>query len=173
MLTFPSPTKYNPSVGITQSIRRHYSLHETVVQTSLTQLSPQPITQLLLLHPDYITFYSNHCHNGQGHPPVGHRAKCLMSGGWGLPKPRHTHATTPVFRKHQFNSAKLHVSMFRDDIASCHDVPMTLTGVFTTLLDIPIATPAGEIQFWASESIAPINARTISVQSLEFTCIIS
>ena len=125
-------------------------LHETVVQTSLTQLSPQPITQLPLLHPDKNTFYSNHCHNGQGQPPVGHRAKCLMSGGRGLPKPRHTHATTPVSRKHQFSSAKLHVSMFWDDIASCHDVPMTLTGVFTTLLDIPIATPAGEIQFWVS-----------------------
>ena len=138
------------SVGIFQSIRRHYSLHETVVQTSLTQLSPQPITQLLLLHPDYNTFYSNHCHNGQGQPPVGHRAKCLMSGGRGHPKPRHTHATTPVSRKHQFSSAKLHVSMFPDDITSCHDVPMTLTGVFTTLLDIPIATPAGEIQFWVS-----------------------
>ena len=133
-----------------QYIRRHYSLHGTVVQTSLTQLSPQPITQLLLLHPDYNTFYCNHCHNGQGQPPVGHRAKCLMSGGWGLPKPRHTHATTPVSRKHQFSSAKLHVSMFLDDIASCHDVPMTLTGVFTMLLDIPIATPAGDIQFWVS-----------------------
>ena len=83
-------------------------------------------------------------------PPVGPHAKCLMSGGWGLPKPRHTHATTPVSRKHQFNSAKLHVSMFLDDIASCHDLPVTLTGVFTMLLDIPIATPAGDIQFWVS-----------------------
>ena len=65
-------------------------------------------------------------------------------------KPRHTHATTPVSRKYQFSSAKLHVSMFLDDIASCHAVPMTLTCVFTALLDIPIATPAGEIHFWVS-----------------------
>ena len=86
-------------------------------------------------------------------PPVGHRAKCLMSGGRGLPKPRHTHATTPVSRKHPFSSAKLHVSMFLDDIVNCHDVPMTLTGVFTTLLDIPIATLVGEIQFWVSVSL--------------------
>ena len=76
--------------------------------------------------------------------------KSYMSGGRGLPKPRHTHATTPVSRKHQFSSAILHVSMFLDDIASCHDVPMTLTGVFTTLLDIPIATLVVEIQFWVS-----------------------
>ena len=75
---------------------------------------------------------------------MGHRAKCLMSGGRGLPKPRHTHATALVSRKHQYSSAKLHVSMFQDDIASCHDVPLTLTGVFTALLDIPIVTPAGE-----------------------------
>ena len=93
---------------------------------------------------------SYHCHNGQGQPPVGHRAKCLMSGDRGLPKPRHTHATTPVSRKHQFSSAKLHMSMFLDDITSCHDVPMTLTGVFTMLLDFPIGTLAGEIQFWVS-----------------------
>ena len=44
----------------------------------------------------------------------------------------------------KYSSAKLHVSMFQDDIASCHDVPMTPTGVFTALLDIPIVTPAGE-----------------------------
>ena len=42
------------------------------------------------------------------------------------------------------------MSMFLDDIASCHAVPMRLTGVFTTLLDIPIATPAGEIHFLVS-----------------------
>ena len=76
-----------------------------------------------------------------------------MSGGRGLPKPRHTHATTPVSCKHQFSSAKLHVSMFLDDIASSHDVPMTLTGVFTMLLDIPIATLVGEIQLWVSVSL--------------------
>ena len=76
-----------------------------------------------------------------------------MSGGRGLPKPRHTHAITPVSRKHQFSSAKLHVSMFLDDIASCHDIPMTLTGVFTMLLDIRIATLVGEIQFGVSVSL--------------------
>ena len=76
--------------------------------------------------------------------------KSYMSGGRGLPKPRHTHATTPVSRKHQFSSAKLHVSMFLDDITSCYDVPMTLTGVFAMLLDIPIATLVGEIQFGVS-----------------------
>ena len=73
-----------------------------------------------------------------------------MSGGRSLPKPRHTHATTPVSRKHQFSSAKLHVSMFLDDIASSHAIPVKLTGVFTALLDIPIVTPAGEIHFWVS-----------------------
>ena len=106
-----------------------------------------------MLHPDYYTFYSNHCHNGQDQSPLGHRAKCLMSGGRGLPKPRHTHATTLVSRKHQFSSTKLHVSMFLDDITSCHAVHMTQIGVFITLLDILIATPAGEIQFRVSVSI--------------------
>ena len=97
----------------------HFSVYPTPLQPPwdsspnlLTRLSPQPITQLPLLHPDYNTFYSNHCHNGQGQPPLGHRAKCLMSGGRGLPKPHHTHATTPVSCKHQFSSAKLQVSMF-------------------------------------------------------------
>ena len=47
-------------------------------------------------------------------------------------------------------NAKLLMSMFLDDIASCHAVPMTLTGVFTMLLDIPLATPVGETQFWIS-----------------------
>ena len=132
---------------------RHFSVYPMPLQPPwdsspnlFNSLSPQPITQLLLLHPDYNTFYSNHCHNGQGQPPMGHRAECLMSGGRGLPKPRHTHATTPVSRKHQFSSAKLHVSMFLNDIASCHDVPMMLTVVFTMLLDIPVATPADQIQ---------------------------
>ena len=45
--------------------------------------------------------------------------------------------------------------MFLDDITSCHAVPMTLTGVFTTLLDIPIAMPVGEIQFRVSVSLEP------------------
>ena len=129
---------------------RHFSVYPMPLQppwdsspnlfnSTFTSASPHlSLTQRLLLHPDYNTFYSNHCHNGQGQPPMGHHAKC------------HTHATTPVSHKHQFSSAKLHVSMFLDDIASCHDVPMTLTGVFTTLLDIPIAMPAGEIQFWVS-----------------------
>ena len=85
--------------------------------------------------------------------PVGHRAECLMRGSRVLPKPRHTHATTPVSRKHQFSSIKLHVSMLLDDIPSCHDIPMMLTGVFTTLLDIPIAMLVGEIQFWVSVSL--------------------
>ena len=45
------------------------------------------------------------------------------------------------------------MNMFLDDIASCHAVSMTSTGVFTTLLDIPIATPAGEKHFWVSVSL--------------------